>query len=330
MVRLMAEETKRTARTGKSVMVDEIPHPHDSMVRAVLSDVSEATSFLQRYVPEELSEALNWSTLRLLEGSFVDEASRRSETDFLYEVEHVGGDVSLWLYISLEHQSTPDRWMRFRLLKYCCRIWDVNLSERPPPRELRPIVPLVFYQGERSWSYATEFADLFAESVRDWPWVPRFSHELIDQSGLAPSEVQGDLKARLMQLLLLAAYHPTVSWMEQVAELLISLSSLEPRGGINYVRIFVLYLLETQEPEAARLFREVLRQRVPSAGDDLMTTYAQELLAEGEEKGKVKTQVEVIEGFLREGVAWSVIERATGVNETQFQALKQQIEDMNE
>ena len=61
-----------------------------------------------------------------------------------------------------------------------------------------------------------------------------------------------------------------------------------------------------------------------------MTTYAQELLAEGEEKGKVKTQVEVIEGFLREGVAWSVIERATGVNETQFQALKQQIEDRNE
>ena len=61
-----------------------------------------------------------------------------------------------------------------------------------------------------------------------------------------------------------------------------------------------------------------------------MTTYAQELLAEGEEKGKVKTQVEVIEGFLREGVAWSVIERATGVNETQFQALKQHIEDMNE
>jgi len=91
-----------------------------------------------------------------------------------------------------------------------------------------------------------------------------------------------------------------------------------------------LYLLETQEPEAARLFREVLRQRVPSAGDDLMTTYAQELLAEGEEKGKVKTQVEVIEGFLREGVAWSVIERATGVNETQFQALKQHIEDRNE
>ena len=39
--------------------------------------------------------------------------------------------------------------------------------------------------------------------------------------------------------------------------------------------------------------------------------------------------MEVIEGCLREGVAWSVIERATGVGEPQFQALKQQLEDMN-
>ena len=44
----------------------------------------------------------------------------------------------------------------------------------------------------------------------------------------------------------------------------------------------------------------------------------------------MKTQVEVIEGLVREGVAWSVIERATGINETQFQALKQQVEAMNE
>jgi len=61
-----------------------------------------------------------------------------------------------------------------------------------------------------------------------------------------------------------------------------------------------------------------------------MTTYAQELLAEGEEKGRAKTQVEVIEGLLREGMQWAAIERVTGVNETQFQALKQQVEEMGE
>jgi predicted transposase/invertase (TIGR01784 family) len=285
----------------------------------------EASSFLQAHLPDDVSQGLNWSTLRLVEGSFVDEDLRGSEADLLYEVELGSGGESLWIYILFEHQSTPDRWMRFRLLKYCCRIWDVNLTERPTPRELRPIVPVVFYQGERGWSYSTEFADLFAESVRNWPETPHFSHGLIDQSGLQPEELQGGLKARLMQLLLMAAYHSTVAWMEQVAEWLVALSSLSPSGGINYVRIFVLYLLETQEPEAVQLFRELLRQHASSVGDEVMT-YAQELL----EKGRLEERVRTIEGFLREGVAWSVIERATGVNEAQFQTLKQQVEDMGE
>jgi len=315
-------------------MAEDIHHPHDLMVRAVLSDVTEATSFLQAHVSEEVIQGLNWSTLRLVEGSFVDEDLRGSEADFLYEIARVSGQDAVWLYVLLEHQSTPDRWMRFRLLKYCCRIWDVQLAERPMPRELRPIVPLVFYQGERSWSYSTEFADLFAESVREWPGVPRFAHGLIDQSGLQPDEVQGERKTQLMQLLLMAASHPALGWMEQVARLLGSLALLPPSGGVNYVRLFVRYILTTQEPEAAAAFREVLRQYVPEGGEDLMTTYAQELFAEGraegEQQGKVKTQVEVIEGLLREGMEWPVIERVTGVNATQFQTLKQRVADMNE
>ena len=305
-------------------MAEDIHHPHDLMVRAVLSDLTEAVSFLQTHLSEEVGQGLNWSTLKLVEGSFIDEDLRESEADLLYEVEHVSGNASFWLYVLLEHQSTPDRWMRFRLLKYCCRIWDQSFRDQPDQRELRPIVPLVFYQGQRSWSYSSEFADLFAESVRNWPGVPRFSHGLIDQSGMKPEEVQGELKSQIMQLLLMAAYHPALAWMEQVARLLGSLSSLPPSGGVNYVRIFVLYILATQEPEAAQSFREVLWQHAPGLGDDLMT-YAQEL----EEQGKIKERLTIIENLLRLGEEWSRIEEITGANETQFEALKQQVADMN-
>jgi hypothetical protein len=55
-------------------------------------------------------------------------------------------------------------------------------------------------------------------------------------------------------------------------------------------------------------------------------TPAQEFRAEGQ----IRHQVKVIEGFLREGVAWFVIERATDLSETQVQALQQQLEDINE
>jgi predicted transposase/invertase (TIGR01784 family) len=308
-------------------MVEGIHHPHDLMVRAVLSDLTAASSFLQAHLSDEVRQGLNWSTLRLVEGSFVDEDLRGSAADLLYEVEQVSSHDAVWLYILLEHQSTPDRWMRLRLLKYCCRIWDQSFRAQPEQRALRPIVPLVFYQGDRRWSHSREFADLFAESVRHWPGVPRFAHGLIDQSGLRPEEVQGDLTVRIMQLVMLAAYHPTVAWMEQAARWLGALSALAPSGGMNYVRIFVLYILATQEPEAALSFREVLQRQAPEVGDELMT-YAQELLKEGRTEGEIKAEVRIIENLLREGMAWEAIERVTGINAAQFQALKQQVDAM--
>jgi len=305
-------------------MADVMSHPHNLMVRAVLNDVAEATSFLQRHLPQEVSQALDWSTLTLREGSFVDEDLRASEADFLYDIAHRSGEEAVWIYVLLEHQSTPDRWMRLRLLKYCCRIWEMSFREYPEQRTLRAIVPLVFYQGARRWSYSRELADLFAETVRAWPGVPRFAHGLIDQSGMHPEDVQGTLKTQLMQLVMLAAAHPAVDWMGWVARLLDALASLPPSGGINYMRIFVLYILATQEPDAVQAFRDVLRQQAPAVGEDLMT-YTQELVQEGE----IRTEVRIIENLLREGIAWPAIERITGVNETQFQVLKQQVEAMN-
>ena len=106
--------------------------------------------------------------------------------------------------------TLPGKWIRFRLLKYMCRIWDASFQEQPDQTELRPILPVVFYQGERTWRHSIEFADLFPAGERDHSFLPRFAHYLIDQSELVPEAVQGGLKARVAQLLLLAAFHPPV------------------------------------------------------------------------------------------------------------------------
>ena len=102
----------------------------------------------------------------LQDRSFVDADLRDTESDLVYSIKRKAGAPPAWLYVLLEHQSRPDRWIRFRLLKYCCRIWDRSRRQFPRERRLRPIVPLVFYQGPGHWRHATEFAELFADSVR--------------------------------------------------------------------------------------------------------------------------------------------------------------------
>ena len=97
---------------------------------------------------------------------------------------------------------------------------------------------------------------------------------------------------------------------------------------MNELRQFVVYVMVTQEPEVVEAFSKALRRYGDERGDEIMT-YAEQLLAEGEAKGRAEGEqrgkVEVVEGFLRVGVSWEVIEAATGLNEARFQALKAQL-----
>lgn len=310
----------------------DIHQPHDRIFRAVFSNADEAAGLLQTALPDTLRHHFDWTTLTLLDGSFIDDEMRGSQSDLLYQVEHVETGQPIAMYLLFEHQSSPDPWMRFRLLRYCCRIWETDRRNDPESSELRPIVPVVFYQGPRAWTYSTEFADLFPEAVRSWPWIPKFAHELLDQTTLEPGAVSGGVKGRIAQLLMMAAFNRHVgAALELTAQLVLSLHADNDR---NEFRQFFVYLMATQGREVIETFREALRRRGLEQGGEMMT-YAQELLAEGEAKGeakgevkgRIRGQVEVVEGLLRVGVVWEVIEAATGLNEARFQVLKAQLSE---
>ena len=302
-----------------------VKRPHDKLFRTVFADPEESESILRIHLPPGLVSRLDWSSLALVETSFVDEALSESESDLLYTVQMRESGQPVYLYLLFEHQSTPDKWMRFRLLKYMCRIWDESFKESPQQAELRPIIPLVFYQGESSWRYSTEFADLFPASERGESFLPRFAHILVDQSGLSPEEVQGGLKARVAQLLLMAAYHEPVG--EALAQAARLLAQIPQSGGLNYVEVFVVYLAATQERRVVQEFAETVRRYALDIGGDMLT-YAEELKQEGRQEGRQEGEIETIESLLAVGAEWTLITQATGITPGQFQVLKQQLGQM--
>ena len=121
-----------------------------------------------------------------------------------------------WLYLLFEHQSRPDRWMALRLLRYCCRIWETERRDHPEEQYLRPVLPLVFYQGEHHWRCATELAESFPPALRGQPWVPSFCPLLLDQTRVAPAAVAGTVRGQLLQL---AMMHTFVPLLQQTPDL---------------------------------------------------------------------------------------------------------------
>ena len=127
----------------------DIHQPHDGLFRSVFSDAGDAASLLQAALPDTVRNTFDWTTLTLVDGTFVDEDLQESQSDLFYQVEHAPTGQPVSMYILFEHQWSPDPWMR--LLRYCCRIWEADRRDDPDRRELRPIVPVVFYQGARGW-----------------------------------------------------------------------------------------------------------------------------------------------------------------------------------
>jgi predicted transposase/invertase (TIGR01784 family) len=101
-----------------------IHQPHAKLFETVFSDPVEAVSFFQAYLPDAMTARIDWNTLVLKENSFIDEEFHGSESDILFQAKLKDMGEDIFLYVLFEHQSKPDKWVRFRLLKYMCRIWD--------------------------------------------------------------------------------------------------------------------------------------------------------------------------------------------------------------
>ena len=65
---------------------------------------------------------------------------------------------------------------------------------------------------------------------------------------------------------------------------------------------------------------ERLRQEGRQEGRNEMLAVVEQRHREGRSEGRLET----IDGFLRTGVGWSVIERATGIDETQYRKLTEE------
>jgi predicted transposase YdaD len=167
-------------------MADEdIFHAHDRLFRAGLSNPAAAAAFLIDRLPPEIAARIDWNTLKLEPGSFVDPDFRLAESDLLFSAKADGRDIGI--YVLFEHQSTRDPRLPMRLLRYKVGIWhrwEQNADNRPPYPQ---IVSIVVAQNGTVWNVEPTFSSLFRFTGPDDPmrgYLPDFRYELIQLAAL--------------------------------------------------------------------------------------------------------------------------------------------------
>lgn len=328
----MSEKPKPSSQSRR------IAQPHDALFRRVFSEPAQAAALLRETLPAAVRDRFAWNTLRRLPDTFVDERLRRTESDLLFEVDQPGGEPPALLYVLIEHQSSPDPFMALRLLRYCTSVLEAAAREAPDRKRLPPVLPVVFHQGRRPWPYPTSLDGLLGESARELPWGPRLDYLLLDQGAGGTSTVVGSPLGRLAQYLMLALSGPEserAAALERAVELMRDLWSAERPHDLEAFYSYVF--LGKEDPAMVKTVDAMLEEieaRGPDAGLKSVAQYVwengqrrgrSEGRSEGVQLGERRATVATVEGFVRAGVDWHVIESATGLDRRGFDALKEKL-----
>ena len=205
----------------------------------------------------------------------------------------LGDGTAVLIYCLFEHQSKSDPLMPLRLLQYMTRIWDRWLAGRKPRSDRLPaIIPVVMSHAQGGWSAATSNARAVRSRVVRLmgKHLPGFEFVLDDLWALTNEQLF--LRAASASAVLAMVLLRNVKTSGDVLGLLRTCGWLmravydAPNGPELLVR-FLRYVIEVADPPPTgqELGDEVDEQIGPAAGEMVMTTLAQQWIAEGVAKG---------------------------------------------
>lgn len=219
---------------------NQINNPHDAYFKSLLKRRASAKEFLRHYLPSEIVADLDLRTLERVEDSFVSQELRRYFSDLIFRLKLKSGRRA-YVYILLEHKSTPEKWVALQLLGYEVKFWE---QEKDAGASSLPVViPVVVYHGRQAWNIALGFQNLFTDDLAGAVWrryVPNFEYHLCDLTRYDDKEIAGT--EELQAGLLLMKYIFRRDLGERLTEIISPLDELPPDQAVEHLTPIVHYL----------------------------------------------------------------------------------------
>ncbi len=296
-----------------------IVHAHDAFVRTVMSDPRIAREFFTIYLPNDIRELIDFNNLILQPRSYIDDVRKESTVDMLYKTMIAGQEA--YLYLIVEHQSSPDELMPFRMLKYICNIMDQYLKTTQT-KKLPLVYPMVIYHAERPYPYSADIRDNIdaPRELIDRYFLKPF--QLIDLGRIDDEELKRHAWVGVMEFVLKHIYaRDVLPYLQDIAELL---RRIAQSGGRDYVSIVLQYALERGELKNKQAFFELINTQISSEVGEKVMTLAEQLIDEGMTKGRQEGKLEVAERLLSEGIELTFVAKMTGLPLERLKSLQEE------
>ena len=275
--------------------------PHDAVFKQFLYHPDTARDFLDIYLPSTLRELCDLQTLKLESGSFIEDSLRASYSDVLWSLKTNEGDG--YIYVVIEHQSSPDAHMAFRLMRYAMAAMQRHLDAGH--KTLPLVIPMLFYHGALSpYPFSLCWLDEF-----DDPIVARQLYSatfpLVDITVIPDDEIMQHCRIALLELM---QKHIRKRDLMGLVEQLVSLLATGYANDSQLKTLFNYMMQFGNTPHVDKFIREVA-QRVPQQKESLMTIA--EVL---QQEAKQQEALRIAQMMLANGISHEIILKITGLS----------------
>jgi predicted transposase/invertase (TIGR01784 family) len=269
--------------------------PHDASYKLLFSHPEMVASLLRDFVPEEWVRELDFSTLERQNGSYVSDDLRERRQDILWRIKC--RDTWLYIYLLIEFQSSVDPWMSVRIMTYIGLLYQelINSGQIKSGDKLPPVVPLVLYNGRKTWTARLDIADLISPVPAALArYRPSLRYFLLDEGRIPVEELDADsLTACLMRI---ERSMGSESLLEALGNLKKILSHKNYQSLNRAFAVWIIRILQS---------RRMLKESIPEVNDleEVSTMLAESLdewteqwkmegLQEGLQKGRIEGRME--------------------------------------
>ncbi|HGF6560848.1 Rpn family recombination-promoting nuclease/putative transposase [Providencia sp. PROV188] len=287
--------------------------PHDAAFKGFMTKQSNARDFFELHLPEHIERLCDFDTLTLINSAFIDSKLRTRFSDVLYSVQTK--TRGSYIYLLVEHQSTPDKLMGWRLMHYAFMAMNQHLQQGH--KTLPLVVPILFYHGETSpypyegtWTQCLPHAEI-AHDLYSSPFP------LVDITVVEDTEIVSHRKIAVMEL---AMKHKKLrNDHQRVTEHFVQILNSHYNDKDDVITI-LNYLFIIMDSPYYTYIVETLIDQAENHRETIMNI-AQRLKNEGKEKGKEETLQQVVLKSLQLGLSIDVIRKLTGLSDSEIQAL---------
>ncbi len=286
----------------------QIEHFPDRSLRRLLQDREYVRGLVQIIAPD-IEGFLDFSRITYQKRSFISKALQERESDVLLSVPFqedtdATDTDALLIYILIEHQSTVDKTMGFRLLSYMVQIWESQRREwetaKIPESErcLQPILPILLYTGDRPWTVPVSLTPIMDVPEILERFVPSFDTLFLGvKETAAEALTQSGHPLGWLLRVLQKEHADKTEISEALADAVSHIASVDENLApqiAEALRYFVQLIFHRRSLEERDALVDIVRQHIQDHKEleTMAQTTAEFLIEQGKVEGEAKGKAE--------------------------------------